>query len=114
MIMPYKNRRPCCHPGCPELVESGERYCPAHRRLIYQTRRTANEHYDRRWRKISALHLARHPLCAECQRAGRLTSATETHHIIAVADGGTDAEDNLMGLCKSCHSRITLEETRHV
>ena len=109
--MPYKSRRPCGHPGCPALVEAGTRYCPEHRRQY--NRRANAAHYDRRWRKISAAYLARHPLCAECQRAGRLTPATETHHIMPVDRGGTDAESNLMGLCKSCHSRISMEELRH-
>ena len=30
--MPTKPKHPCAWPGCPELVESGERYCEKHRR----------------------------------------------------------------------------------
>ena len=101
--MPYKSRRQCGHSGCPALVEAGTRYCPEHR----------GQYNMRRWRKISKLHLAKNPLCAEWQRAGRLTPATETHHIIPVSAGGSDAEENLMALCKSCHSRISLEEIRN-
>jgi len=110
-MMPYKSRRQCGHSGCPALVEAGTRYCPEHRRQY--NRRDNAAHYDRRWRKISKLYLAKNLLCAECQKAGRLTPATETHHIIPVSAGGSDAEENLMALCKSCHSRISMEELRN-
>lgn len=106
--MPYKSRRRCLYPGCPELVNAGDRYCPSHKSVI---RKVDTSHYDRRWQKIRELYLAKHPLCAECQKLGRLTPASELHHIIAVNDGGSDHGDNLMGLCKSCHSRKTAKES---
>ena len=34
-----------------------------------------------------------------CRRAGRL----ELHHVIPVADGGDDADANLIPLCRPCH-----------
>lgn len=101
--MPYKSKRPCGQPGCRNLVEAGEGYCPKHKPV----RNVDTSHYDRRWQKIRAWYLRRRPLCADCQIAGRLTPATEVHHIIPVRDGGSDAEENLLGLCKSCHSRRT-------
>ena len=102
--MPYKSKHRCLHPGCPALVNAGDRYCPAHK----PRRDTSNWHYDRRWRELREIYLAKHPLCAECEKAGRLTPATEIHHIIPLAQGGTDRDENLMGLCKSCHSRKTM------
>ena len=105
--MPWKSKRPCGKPGCRELVEAGVRYCPRHK----PKRRDAS-HYDYRWRKLRAMYIAKHPLCAECESAGRLTPATEVHHIVAVADGGSDRDENLQPLCKSCHSRKTSEESR--
>ena len=39
---------------------------------------------------------------------GRLTPAEEVHHILPLASGGTNDEGNLMALCKSCHSSITI------
>lgn len=30
--MPRKPRRPCRHPGCPNLCEDGEQYCEKHRK----------------------------------------------------------------------------------
>ena len=101
--MPYKSKRPCGYPGCPNLVEAGTSYCPAHKPM----RKNASAYYDRRWQKVRAAYLARHPLCADCQIVGRLTPATEVHHIIPINEGGGDREENLLGLCKSCHSRRT-------
>jgi len=46
-------------------------------------------------------------LCEQCKSEGRLTAAEEVHHILPLADGGTNDESNLMALCKSCHSKIT-------
>jgi 5-methylcytosine-specific restriction protein A len=51
--------------------------------------------------------LRRHRLCAECERHGRVTLATDVHHKIAKRDGGLDTAENLEPLCHSCHSRIT-------
>jgi hypothetical protein len=45
-----------------------------------------------------------------CQRAGRVTVATDCDHIRALADGGTDAPDNLQALCKRCHGIKTAQE----
>ncbi|WP_404819064.1 HNH endonuclease [Ligilactobacillus animalis] len=44
-----------------------------------------------------------------CLRSGRYTQATEVHHVLPISQGGTNAQDNLMSLCKPCHSRITAE-----
>mgnify|MGYP002508361551 CR=1 FL=1 len=38
-----------------------------------------------RWRKLRALHLARHPFCADCAAEGVVTPATEVHHIRPVS-----------------------------
>ena len=106
--MPWKSKRPCGRPGCKELVDAGARYCARHK----PTRNYDASHYDYRWRKLRTLYIAKNPLCAECEKAGRLTPATEVHHIVAVADGGSDRDENLQALCKSCHSRKTAKESR--
>ena len=113
IIMPYKAPKPCAWPGCPELTHS--RYCAKHTTMANRERREAEgkSHYDRRWRKIRALYLSKHPLCHDCEEAGRLIPATEVHHILPIQDGGKDNDENLMGLCKSCHSRRTMEENKH-
>jgi len=110
MIMPWKSQRRCGQPGCKELVDAGVGYCPKHKAKF--ARVVDQSHYGRGWQKVRTAYLSKHPLCHECEKAGKLTPGTEVHHIIPVASGGTDRDDNLQSLCKSCHSRITAKEHR--
>ena len=43
------------------------------------------------------------PLCVLCERAGRLSVASELDHIVALVNGGDNEEENLQGLCAPCH-----------
>jgi 5-methylcytosine-specific restriction protein A len=112
--MPYKPKRPCSHPGCPALTDG--QFCPAHAKADarnyakYRRDPETNKRYGRAWRKIRAAYIAAHPLCEQCQRAERLTPAREVHHILPLSQGGDHRESNLMSLCSSCHSGITLAE----
>ncbi|MEG1925603.1 MAG: HNH endonuclease signature motif containing protein, partial [Ruthenibacterium sp.] len=54
-----------------------------------------------------------HPLCEECKNQGKLTPAEEVHHINPLSNGGDSKTNNLMALCKPCHSRITLEANKN-
>lgn len=91
-------------PGCSNLVSAGEGgYCPQHKPV----RQNASAYYDRRWQKVRALYLSNNPLCADCEKNGRLTPAVDVHHIIKPGDGGSDYDNNLLGLCKSCHAKRT-------
>ena len=113
--MPTKPKKHCAHPGCPNLVEAGRRYCPEHEKEE-QKRINANrdpskaKQYDERWRRLRKLVIHREPLCRQCKKEGRLTLATEVDHIIPLAQGGTNELDNLQPLCHSCHSRKTAKE----
>jgi len=92
-------------PGCPEIAAIGG-YCQRHakeRPRLPDARDSASERgYDRGWRRVRAAFLKRFPECADCG-----APATEVHHLMSVSDGGTDRWDNLMPLCKACHSRRT-------
>ena len=107
--MPYKPKKPCGYPGCPELTD--ERYCEKHKTIAgreynkYQRSPDHNKIYGYRWRKIRNLYISKHPLCEECLKAGRYIPADEVHHIKPTDQGGTHAEDNLMSLCQSCHTK---------
>ena len=107
--MPYKPKKPCAYPGCPELTH--ERYCPKHKTKAsqeydrYQRSPDHDKIYDYRWRKIRNLYISKHPLCEECLKAGRLVPADEVHHIVPPEEGGTHEDENLMALCKSCHTK---------
>lgn len=39
-----------------------------------------------------------------CARCGRESQSTHLHHIVAVADGGSDDPENLIPLCCDCHN----------
>jgi 5-methylcytosine-specific restriction protein A len=75
----------------------------------YDTKRgtAAERGYDATWRKLRRMQLSRYPLCHDCKVAGVLMPGGEVHHIRAKRDGGTNSFDNLMTLCKSCHSKRT-------
>ena len=113
--MPYKAKRPCKYPGCPNLTDRD--YCAEHisqARYEYEHYRRDPEtkkRYGSQWRKIRALYVKAHPLCEECLKHGRTIPVEQVHHIVPLSDGGTHDLSNLMSLCKSCHSAITMAET---
>jgi len=112
--MPFAARRPCTHPGCAELTDSGR--CAAHavaaRRQSDARRGSGVWLYDRHWRKLRAWQLAEHPLCVECEHAGRIVPATDVDHVIPHRGDSQKFGDpeNLQSLCHSCHSRKTARE----
>jgi len=113
--MPYKPKRPCSYPGCGRLTDG--RYCDGHRQIAerqynqYARDPNASQRYGRAWRRIRALYIQAHPICEQCLSESRLTPAEEVHHIVPLANGGTHDERNLMALCKSCHSKITIKDS---
>jgi 5-methylcytosine-specific restriction protein A len=106
--MPYAPKRPCTHPGCPELVVSGR--CEKHKLQSYEHQRgsSAQRGYGARWQRLREIILSRdNYICAEC---GRM--ATDVDHILPKSKGGTDDPDNLQSLCHEYHSRKTATEGR--
>ena len=109
--MPSLPGRPCAHRGCTALVRGRRvRYCPEHQREEWK-RQDANRPpstargYDPRWQAIRKRFLTDYPLCARCGRA-----ASVAHHIVRIADGGTNDHENLRALCHACHGRIHAEQ----
>ena len=116
--MPKKPKRPCSHPGCPALVEAGERHCIQHKRQEQRRhdtdRGSAHQRgYTARWAKYAASYKREHPLCRECESQGRITPAYAVDHIQPVT-GPDDPlfwdTDNHQPLCAICHSRKTATE----
>ena len=107
--MPKKPLRPCSHPGCPNLCEG--QFCEQHRvderRRYdkYERSSDVNRKYGRAWKRIRDRYAAEHPLCEMCLKEGRLTPVQEVHHILPVSKGGTLARGNLLGPCRSCHTK---------
>ena len=109
--MPMKPAKPCAFPGCPRLTHG--RYCEEHERLTnkqyerYGRDRTAKKRYSsKEWRVLRERYAELHPLCELCLKDGFATPAEHVHHLKPLSEGGTNDFDNLMSLCKSCHSRI--------
>lgn len=109
--MPIAAPRPCTHPGCGALVRDGSGRCDKHPRTVWKKHADAPKRVTgRKLQAMRAALFARCPLCAECERQGRVTVATLRDHIIPLAEGGTDADDNIQGLCSPCHEAKTQAE----
>jgi 5-methylcytosine-specific restriction protein A len=54
--------------------------------------------------------LAAQPLCEDCLDQGKITEAKTPDHIIPLAQGGTDTDDNIRCLCQPCHEKRTAEQ----
>ena len=54
--------------------------------------------------------LANEPRCRDCLDKGRVTASTVPDHIIPLAKGGTDTDDNIRCICGPCHDKRTAEQ----
>ncbi len=67
---------------------------------------TAERGYGGRWQKARERFLAKHPLCAYCEREGKVTAASVVDHV--VPHRGDQAlfwqKENWQSLCATCHS----------
>ena len=107
--MPWKAKHPCNAPGCGKATR--ERFCErhAHRAKVVQDEpreKTKARGYGGQWRRRASMILNAEPVCRICQRM----PATEVDHITPRRLGGEDTDENLQGLCRSCHSRKTATE----
>lgn len=111
--MPRKPPRPCRYPGCPHLTDGV--YCEEHAKVMeqhyekFQRGYSPGKRYGRAWKRIRDRYVHKHPLCEQCLKEGRYVAVEEVHHIVPLADGGSNDESNLMSLCRSCHEKIHRE-----
>lgn len=58
------------------------------------------------WLRLRSAFLAEHPLCVDCERAGRVTEAKHVHHLKERKDHPELALEwnNLEALCQPCHN----------
>lgn len=122
--MPTKPGRLCPEPGCGRKSVPGSHYCATHKAQAdarraervrdshkeYNAGRDENDAFYRteRWKRLSAYYRRMHPLCEECEKAGRVEPARLTDHIKARR---THPElslewSNLRALCWPCHNRL--------
>ena len=113
--MPYKPKKPCQHPGCPELAVPRKNYCPRHGDLFARSapapkkderESSSKRGYGRLWTKIRLMYLRRNPMCSE---KGCNKLAKEVDHKKALSAGGTNNFSNLQGFCKRHHSIKTVK-----
>lgn len=114
--MPLRAKRPCAGAGCRD-VASGGRFCAkcavdkAVTRPYDRWRgSSASRGYDAAWRRVRLQALERdHFLCQDCLLRKILTPAEEVHHLIEIdiAPHLRLELDNLLSLCKPCHSSRT-------
>ena len=121
--MPTIACRPCLHYGCSVLVSNGSR-CeqhirPSHGSFADPERGSRHERgYGSAWDRIRPRILLRDGgLCQSCLSKGRVNECASkkygafVDHKVPKFEGGTDDDDNLQTLCRSCHIEKTQSES---
>jgi 5-methylcytosine-specific restriction endonuclease McrA len=107
----------CIYPTCSSKTTGGF-YCDKHKQsqsnqevLQRRSDESGTElsfYTNARWRRLRKWKLADTTLCEQCSRV-----AQEVDHIQPIRDGGDPyAIDNLQSLCKSCHSKKTVQDIK--
>jgi 5-methylcytosine-specific restriction endonuclease McrA len=73
---------------------------------------SAQRGYGYKWQKARLSHLEAHPLCAYCERDGRVTAARVVDHQVPHRGDMTLFWDrsNWVSLCTPCHSSVKQRE----
>jgi len=115
--MPYQPARPCRKSSCKYLTDDKSGYCPLHLKEVrrqYDDRRPSSSErgYDRRWQKARTHYLQEHPLCVECEKQGKVVSATTVDHIQPYREGQVSFYDrsNWQSLCDYHHKAKSMKE----
>jgi len=70
---------------------------------------------NKKWKKLRLAYLMEHPLCEKCLEDGRVTTATDVHHINSPFDDGLSDIERLgrlldvtsyQSLCSECHGKL--------
>lgn len=111
--MRRRTKLPCRHRGCAALVDKPG-YCEAHAheapRSIADRKRgsSTKRGYGYRWQKFRESYLSSHPLCVECEKAGKITPATDVDHIVPHrGDMEKFWQGPFQALCGPCHKSKT-------
>lgn len=101
--MGTKIRKSCSIRGCPnEAISEGR--CADHAKA----RPSASKRgYGSSWEKLRRAYLRAHPGCEICGGMG----GVDVHHRIPISLGGSSTWDNLMTLCHSHHSKVTISQS---
>ena len=72
------------------------------------------------WRKLRDTFMKEHPICERCLAKGKITPATDVHHMKSPFRNGEVNysllldDKNLMSLCRECHGQIHASQQGHV
>ena len=107
--MPTKPQTPCRFEGCNNLTS--KTYCEEHRHFKPEEFRpnAYRRGYSKKWQRARKVYLIKNPLCVECMKKGKYSSATVVDHIIPHKQDRKlfwDRE-NWQSLCKRCHDKKT-------
>lgn len=64
-----------------------------------------------RSRSTRLRRLRLYPVCAECDRRGLVKATTIIDHVVPLAHGGADTDENCQGLCDLCEAIKTASES---
>lgn len=98
--MPQAAPKPCT--VCTVLVRDGSARCAAHKPLAWTPRVDVKRISGRRLQAKRAKLFANEPFCRECRKAGRSVLGKIRDHIVPLAEGGPDDDDNVQPLCGAC------------
>ena len=111
-----KPKHPCAHPGCPELIDAGQKYCEKHKAAHPEEVRSAQSRgYDSKWQRFRKQYLKAHPFCVMCLKQGLFVPATLIDHIrpFRGEERLEYGRDNLQALCKHHHDEKTGKYDSH-
>jgi len=67
--------------------------------------------YGRAWDRLRLSVLQRdHFICRHCDARDKVTQASQVHHVVSRARGGSDDMANLVSLCSACHEATHIVE----
>lgn len=110
------DHRICSILGCknPKTFRSG--YCVEHGGgPTDKTRENAKLYNSAKWKATREQQRSLHPLCARCLCEGRVTQTAHIDHVFPHRrDQGRFMANLFQGLCHSCHTLKTIEESKGV
>lgn len=112
--MPGRAAKPCTHPGCRILVRDGGSKCEQHRVAWVKREGPHTAKRLNGWAsdKEKARMRRENPLCAHCERVGRVALGVIRDHVVPLAEGGAESRENTQLLCKACHDVKSENERR--
>ena len=96
----------------PSLPKSKKRSWIPKRKKVYGQHDNSSFYHSKQWRMLRNWYIKKYPICAECNRQGKLTAGYCVDHIRPISIGGNKIDiSNLQTLCESCHAKKSAQES---